>query len=131
MNQKFDIKISLVILSTDIPNNKKYVLSTSDSDIVLPSFDINNNNYNNIRNTIFDFIKDRMVVSPLELMPSLITVDQNDIPEILKNKDIFNIIFGSVITFNTNINNLYWQEFSLLIPNQYSNLIFQVIHSLS
>ncbi len=132
MSEKLRVKVSSVILSTDIPNNKKYVLSTDKNKISLPYFYLDNTNYNNIKNTIYESLKDKMVISPLELMPSFITINQDDLPEDMKNSEILNIVYGSVIPLNQqNINDLYWVEFNLLLSTPYSNLLFQVIHSLS
>lgn len=126
-----NIKLHLIILSTDIAKNKKYVLSTDKENLVLPCFDINPDNSKNIKQSIEDFLKERIVISPLELITSLLFINPTSLPEELRDDNTLNIIYGSVIVFNTNTNGLYWQEFDFLLPHAYSNLLFDAIHTLS
>lgn len=127
----FNNRIHLVILSTDIPKNKKYVLSLDDKQLVLPNFYLDENTYKDIKKGIHDYLTDKIVVNPLELMPSLLSINPSSLPPELNIPDTVNIIYGSVIVFNQNINNLYWQEFDFLLPHPYSNLLFEVVHNLS
>lgn len=128
---KLSCKIYLVILSTDIPNNKKYVLSSHKTDLILPSFELNNTNSIDIESSILDFIKNILVVSPLELKPSLLSINSKAMPSDLKEDNALNILYGSVIPLNHNLHDVYWQEFDFFLPHPYSNLLFEVVHSLT
>lgn len=131
MNDKFNVRTNLVILSTDIPKNKKYVLSLDQNNLVLPSFYLDKDNYTNIKESIQKYFQDKLVVSPLELMPSLLFVNPSSLPPQHLEQNTIDLIYGSVIVFNTNIQNIYWQEFDFLLPHPYSNLLFEVVHNLS
>lgn len=128
---KLSCYIYLTILSTDMPNNKKYVLSTKKEELNLPGFELNHDNILNIDNFIFEYLKNILVVNPLELRPSLLSINSKSLPASIKKENELNIVYGSVIPLTQNLHNSYWQEFDFFLPHPYSNLLFEVVHSLT
>lgn len=131
MSDKFDINICVMVLSTNIPLNKRYILSTDSDKINIPQFLLNKENYSNINETIYDYLSKNLVVSPIELRPSLLSINSSNLPAEFKKDNTLNILYGSVIVHTDNINGLFWHEFDLLKPIEYSNLIFEVVQNLS
>lgn len=128
---KLSCYINLVILSTDIPNNKKYVLSTNKEELYLPGFALNETNSIDIENAILEYLKDTLVVSPLELRPSLLSINAKSLPMEIKKANEINMVYGSIIPLTQNLHGVYWQEFDFFLPHTYSNLLFEVVHSLT
>jgi hypothetical protein len=131
MPDQFQINVCVAILSTNIPQNKKYILSTDEKTLKLPQFLLNSDNINNISESIYEYISPNLVVSPIELRPSLLSINSINIPKELRKTNVVNILYGSVIVFTTNIKDLYWQEFDFLLPHPYTNLLMEVVQNLS
>lgn len=128
---KFNVNIFIVVLSTNIPKNKKYVLSTNNKELKLPVFSLSHQDNHSIDSSILNFLQNKIVASPLELRPTLLSVNSPNFPNGILVEESINLLYGSVIPFNENINNVYWQEFDFLLPHPYSNLLFEVVHTLS
>jgi hypothetical protein len=131
MSDKFDINICIAVLSTNIAQNKKYILSTSQSKLELPQFLLNDENCKDISESIYNHLSKNIVVNPIELRPSLLSINSNNIPNELKIVNTINVLYGSVIVYTDNLENLYWQEFDFLLPHAYSNLLMEVVQNLS
>lgn len=125
----FKVRIYCVVLSTDIPNNKQYILSSSKDSIEIPYFNLESSMLDNLEFDIISKMKELIFVSDIELLPQLISLNSSQL-EIIENS--LNTVYGFLVKYTTNINSdkVYWQEFNYLTPNKYSNLIMQVIQNL-
>jgi hypothetical protein len=116
------------VLSTDIPNNKQFVLSTSEDSIEFPNFVCNSDFLNNPEIYLANFLKKYIFVNDTELLSQLVSIDTKYISD---NNDRVNIIYGFITTKTNSINkNVNWFEFSYQQPNQYSNILFEVTQKL-
>lgn len=128
MSDQFKIRILYVVLSTDIPNNKRYIMSLDKDSVKLPHLDCTKDNLEKLDLSIIEHLKKLIFVNELEMIPQLISVNDKFITD--KEPDIFYVVYGFVLSFSPNLNNCTWKEFSYLQPNEYSNLIFKVIQNL-
>ena len=127
-DKKFKITANLVILSVNIPLNKRYILSLAKDDIVLPNIGIDKNQALDINKIIINYLqKMRVSDNHLLLMPQIVSLDSQYI-----NGDDYtlNPIFGLLIDYSEKIIDCYWFEFEYAVPNKYSNLIIEVAQKL-
>lgn len=125
----FHVKLYCVLLSTDIPNNKQYILSSKKDEIEIPYFDLDAVMLTNLDSDILAKMKELIFVSDIELIPQLISMHNS----YLETKErTLNVVYGFLVKHTGNINTekVFWQEFNYLTPNKYSNLIMQVIQNL-
>ena len=121
----FHVKLYCVLLSTDIPNNKQYILSSKKDEIEIPYFDLDAVMLTNLDSDILAKMKELIFVSDIELIPQLISMHNS----YLETKErTLNVVYGFLVKHTGNINTekVFWQEFNYLTPNKYSNLIMQV-----
>lgn len=123
----FNVKIHCVVFSTNINQNKRYILSLEDKNIVFPSFDLIEAQLVDLDKTIIDFVKGLVFVSDLELLPQIITLHS---PTLSNNPQDINVIYGFIINHTESINNSHWVEFELLKEQQLSPVLFEVIQQL-
>jgi len=125
----FSVKIHCIVLSTDIPNNKQYILSSSKDSIEIPYLNLEKSMLSNLELDIISKMKEFIFVSDLELLPQLISLHSSQL-EVTENS--LNVVYGFLVKYTKNINTekVSWQEFNYLTPNKYSNLIMQVIQNL-
>lgn len=128
MNDQFRVRILYVVLSTDIPNNKRYVMSLDKDSIKLPHIDCTNENLEKLDSSIIEYLKSLIFVNELEMIPQLVSVNDRFIAD--KEDGVFYVVYGFLLSFSPNLNNCTWKEFSYLQPNEHSNLIFKVIQNL-
>ena len=105
--------INLVIFSSDIPNKKRYILSTDKDSLQFPRFEINEQNRNTIPETICDFIREHyLLANDYELLPKFIQVHSDHIS---KENDRLEMVFSSVVDFETqrSENKCFWKDFDL------------------
>jgi hypothetical protein len=121
------VKVNCVVLGTDISNNKQYILSLDDKEIVFPHLYIDSKNKENIELHITDLLKSHMFISELELMPQIISLNSN---YIIAAKNEINTIYGFVVKHTISIDKAHWIPFDYSQANPYSNLIFEVIQKL-
>lgn len=128
-DNKFNIRLYCVLLSTDIPNNKQYILSTHQDSIEIPYFDLDHNMFASLESSLITLMKSLIFVSDIELLPQLISLHN---PNIESERNYINAVYGFLVKHTTNIDTskVVWQEFNCLKPNKYSNLIMQVIQNL-
>lgn len=123
----YKIKINCVVLSTDIPLNKQYVLSLNNEDLVLPHLMLDQTILDNLVGSLIKYLKEFVFVNDLELLPQLINIHS---PFIQSEDNTLNFVYGFVINHTLNINNAYWIPFNLMEEKPYSNLILEVIQKL-
>jgi hypothetical protein len=125
MSNKYTISIQCVVLSTDISNNKQFVLSLSKDQIEFPSFECNSNFLNDTEEYLIQYLKKYIFVNDVELLPQIINLDTKYI------SNNINIIYGFITTKTSSIGNgANWFEFSYQQPNPYSNILFEVTQKL-
>lgn len=127
MSEQFKIKISFVVFGTNIDMNKKYILSLEQDNIIFPHMTLSTADLSGLDEKIIQSVKNYVYVNDLELLPQLITLNSLDLPQ---EDYTLNVVYGFVIGVTQNINNAYWYEFDFLQPNQYTNLLFEVIQKL-
>lgn len=124
----FEVKINLVVLSTDLPTNKKYILSLSPDEIILPTLSPSKKDTININKYVIDYLQSLKVSSHnIILVPQIISLDSKYIDS---NMETLNPVFGFVVDYFPNIIDSYWNEFDYTIPNKYSNLIVEVVQKI-
>jgi len=124
----FEVKINLVVLSTDLPTNKKYILSLSPDEIILPTLSPSKKDTININKYVIDYLQSLKVSSHnIILVPQIISIDSKYIDS---NTETLNPVFGFVVDYFPNIIDSYWNEFDYTIPNKYSNLIVEVVQKI-
>lgn len=124
----FAIKLNLVVLATDLPTNKKYILSLSPDEIILPVLHPSKTDVLNINNYVVDYLQSLKVSSHnIVLVPQIVCLDSKYIDS---DTTTLNPVFGFVVDYNIDIVNSYWNEFDYAIPNKYSNLIVEVVQKI-
>jgi hypothetical protein len=124
----FEVKINLVVFSTDLPTNKKYILSLSPDEIILPTLSPSKKDTININKYVIDYLQSLKVSSHnIILVPQIISLDSKYIDS---NMETLNPVFGFVVDYFPNIVDSYWNEFDYTIPNKYSNLIVEVVQKI-
>lgn len=128
------VRILCVVLSADLAQNRRLFLSTSKTDTVLPQFYIESNQVEDVRSLIIEYMKNFLAVNPIDLMPTIISVNPSSIPIHIKEEKTLDIVYGILTPYDPKVVNdekVVWQEFSLVMPSPYSNLIFEVLQNLS
>jgi hypothetical protein len=126
-NKKFAIKLNLVIIGTDIPINKQYILSAKFDDIELPFLYLDSQSIADIEQRVVEYAQSLVFTNELELTPQLISLNNKFIDSA---KNELNVVYGFVIKKIDNIDKSYWIEFDYMNSNKYSNLLFEVIQKL-
>jgi hypothetical protein len=122
---KYNIQARCVILSTDIKNQKQYVLSLDSEKIIFPTFVFDKDDcFINKESQIIEFLRHYVYVSQLELIPQIINFDKTE------DTDTINITYGFVVNYTDSINSCSWFEFKYDVPNEYSLLLFEVTQNL-
>lgn len=129
MSDMFNVVIQYVILSTDIAQSKKYVLSLDDQQIKFPQLECNKSNVENISVELIKYIKNFIYLSDIELIPQLVCFNDISIPN--KKENTVYLIYGFVVRFTPSINNCFWKEFDYFKPNESTPLLVKVIQNLS
>lgn len=124
----FGIRIHYIVLSTDIPNNKTYLLSIDKEILKLPSFEANSENINDIEKHLVEHLKNLVFTNEMEMIPQLISFNDSFIPN--KVSDVVDVVYCFVLTLTPSLNGCFWKEFNYSEPSEYSNLIFKAIREL-
>lgn len=129
MADTFAVQLNCVVLTTNIPLNKKYVLSLDKDNIVIPALSLTKEYLSNdkLDNHIIEFLKQYIFVSDLELFPQLISLHS---PYINNSNNHLNTIYGFLVNYTNSLNNCYWVEFDYLQPVDYMPLLIEVIQRL-
>lgn len=126
-----DVNVSLVVLTTDIENKKQYVLSTEKNKIKFIRLKVDQNNKKDIEKAICEYVRHNyLFLSDYEILPQFVSFNANNLCE---NDDSLEIVYGSVIPLETQINEetCYWMPFEILDDeNSESYLLMNVIRSL-
>lgn len=124
----FEVKLNLVVLCTDLPTNKKYILSLSPDEIILPTLSPSKQDIININKYMIDYLQSLRVSSNnIILVPQIISLDSKYIDSDI---ETLNVVFGFIVDYSSNIINSHWNEFDYSIPNKYSNLIVEVVQKI-
>ena len=129
MVDTFEVKFNCVVLTTNMPLNKKYVLSLDKEKIITPSFSLSKLNLSDTKldSQIIEFLKQYVFVSDIELFPQLISLHSSYIGG---EDTILNTIYGFLINYTTSLNNCYWVEFDYLQQLECMPLLIEVIQKL-
>lgn len=130
MSDTFNINIHCVVLTTNIPLNKKYVLSLNNNEIALPSFALKVDHLSDktkFNDNIISFLKEYIFVSDIELFPELISLNSVNING---EPNCLNVVYGFLVNYSNSLNNCYWVEFDYLNPVEHTPLLIEVIQKL-
>lgn len=125
-----NITINIIIFTTDIPNNKKFVLSTDPKEIVFPKFSVTKENRNDIDKQICSLIREKyMYLSDMEILPQFITLNSENL---CNDDSTLEVVYGCVVPLTSHINHeeCRWSEFDLQNNDPSSFLMLNVIRSL-
>lgn len=126
---KYNIDIYCVAITTNIENNKIYILSTDKDTIRFPFLEINNTNVDSIDSSVIDHMRKFLMTSHIELIPQIISANCSLIKQ--RRKHTLNIVYGFLLKENIKQFDSYWIDFDYQNPKtEYSNLIFEVIQKL-
>lgn len=124
----FNIDCYCIVLSTDIPKNKKYILSLNKEDMVLPKIPVTADVLENTNQVLIDYLKKLNIAdNDLSLIPQIISLHS---PYIEAPDNTINTVYGFLVEYHENIVDSYWIPFEYTEPNKYSNLIFDVVQKL-
>ena len=126
--EKYIVNLNLIVLAIDKIRGRQYILSQHPHNIVLPSLEMTNSiRDSGIEEQLIKYLQKFIFTNELELTPQLINLHSKHI-EIKDNT--LNTVYGFVIDYTENINELFWIEFNYTNPNTYSLLIFETIQKL-
>jgi hypothetical protein len=127
MTNKYNINILCVVLSTNIINNKQFVLSMSSDQIKLPTFECNPDFLNNTNVFLINYLKQYIFVSDIELLPQIINIENKHNCK----DDTINIVYGFITKNTASVGGgAQWLEFSYQQPNLYSDILLEVTNKL-
>jgi len=128
---KFYHNANLVIFTTDIKNNKQYVLSTDKNEIRFPFLEIKGESKKDIDSSIDNYIRENILfLKNEELFIQLISLNEECISD---NPEIISSVYGFIVPQETQVNyeKYNWIEFDLLNEsNKYNILFIDIIRSL-
>lgn len=118
------INIILSIVSANLKDNEKYILSTDQNKIIFPIF--KPNNYKNLEGEIITFIKTIFIndnyIDNHEDRIQLLGINNDIINNLINNNDI-NILYGLTLPPLDTHNGYFWKTFNFMdtsIPNELS-----------
>lgn len=129
----FNINIHCVIFGVNIKLNKKCILSSNKEDIEFPKLNLQPIHINDINNSIIKFLKQFIFINELELIPQIITINNNLLKSTTNIEDEINIVYGFIIDYKSSIdtNNVNWMDFDILKEHKYSTVIFETMQKLA
>jgi len=128
MSKSYKVKVSFIVLTTDIPQNKQYILSLNKDSIQLPSFYIDDTNSLTISDSAVEYLQGLILLDKFQLMPQLISLNETTLPNV--ESDTLYVVYGSVTKFSPSLNNCYWYEFNYFMPNDYNDAIIKTVQKL-
>lgn len=129
----FNINIHCVIFGVNINLNKKCILSSNKEDIEFPKLNLQPIHINDINHSIIQFLKQFIFINELELIPQIITINNNLLKSTPNIEDEINIVYGFIIDYKSSIdtNNVNWIDFDILKEHKYSTVIFETMQKLA
>jgi hypothetical protein len=124
--KSFKLKAQCVAITTKIEEQKVYILSISENDIIFPTLDIDKKNIGDLDKTVIENMKHFLMTNDLELAPQIIKIVPNE-----DNPNMIDIIYGFLIKEDIKYFNSYWINFNYQQPDsKHANLIFEVMQKL-
>lgn len=128
MNNKFRVKLSFIVLTTDIPQNKQYILSLNKDSIQPPSLYVDENNVTKISEESIKYLQSLVLVDRFQLLPQIISLNETHLPNL--EPDTINVVYGSITKFTPSLNQCYWVPFSYFSKNDYNDVILKTVQRL-
>lgn len=128
MSKSYRVKVYFIVLTTDIPQNKQYILSLNKGEIELPSFYVDDSNASKINDSAIEYLQSLILLDKFQLMPQLISLNETTLPDTEPNT--LCVVYGSVTKFSPSLNNCYWYEFNYFMPNNYNDAIIKTVQKL-
>jgi hypothetical protein len=118
------INIILSIVSANLKNNEKYILSIDQNKIIFPKF--TPNNYKNLQKNIITFIKTIFIndkyIDNYEDRVQLLAINNDILNNLFDNNNI-NILYGLTLPPLDTHDGYFWKTFNFIdtnIPNELS-----------
>jgi len=114
------LKIALCIITTDFYKEEKYVLSTREDSITLPSIEIDNyqNLTSKIKNILNDQIFQDIKMASEYVNPKFISINDNNISTLFPDtKDHLYFLYGCICPKLLLHSNYYWKIFDIYNQN--------------
>lgn len=122
---------NIVIITTSPEEQKTYVLSTDKEQIVLPKFEITQENRYDILLNMCDFLRENYILATdIEFMPKLVTVHSRELEE--DQQEDLQLVYASLVekSLQRDEENAHWIEFSFLSQDKIVPIIFEAVRSL-
>lgn len=124
MNE-FILKAECVAITTNIEEQKIFVLSLEEQRLVLPILDITKDNIESIDKNVIQNMKKFLMTNDLELAPQIIKIYPN------KDSSTLHIVYAFLIKENIRHFDSHWINFDYNNPKiEHSDLIFEVVQKL-
>lgn len=118
MNDKYEINISIIILSHNLYTDEPSIYTLSDTKIEIPNLFIDNNNKKNIIDNIIAHIQSLIQISEIDIDLKLISLHSNEIKEYLNlSEETICPIYSAEIPQDLKLKSGYWRKFSILDHN--------------
>ncbi len=126
---KFNIDAYCVAITTNLEENKTYILSTTENSIEFPVLEIDTKNANSIDNSLIDHMRKFLMTSQFELSPQIVSANSTIIKP--RKKNTINLVYSFLIKENVKNFDSHWISFNFQNPStEYAGLIFEVIQKL-
>ena len=126
----FNANLNCVIFGVNESLNKRCILSTDNSDFMLPKIKLEYSFLDSINEKLIKFLNEYILVNPLELMPQLINIHHKSLET---DSETLEIVYGFIVDYNSSINSekAYWIDFDPVKEYKLSHLFFETIQKLS
>ena len=131
-NESFKINAKIVAIAVDLNDGKTYALSLSHKELKLPTMNVTSDNVFAIGPKVWAFMKELVAINPADLIPQLISVGSENMPDCEKEENTVSIVYGFLIPHSPSLNDqVAWTEFDMsIMPNPHYNLLLEVIQRL-
>lgn len=128
----YDINIHCIIFGVNAGLNKKCILSFNSQDIEFPKLALMPEHTENINSNIIQFLKRYIFINELELIPQIISFNNQVLNE-HHNKNEINTVYGFIVDYKSSIDNskVHWIDFDILKEHKYSTVVFETMQKLS
>lgn len=126
---KFNIDAYCVAITTNLEENKTYILSTKENSIEFPMMEITTTNVNSIENSLIDHMRKFLMTNHFELSPQIVSANSIIIKS--RKKNTVNLVYAFLVKEDIKNFDSHWISFDFQNPStEYAGLIFEVIQKL-
>lgn len=132
-----NIYVNLFIVSVDVKTEKKFILSSCENDICIPQILLTDENKNNLKTILSEYIRSIIPMHILGVIPQIINLHSSALAATYKKKNLntndsdIQSVYGCLTDYlKPAQEGFYWTEFNFELPNDYSANIFEVCQNL-